>query len=85
MSRTEFRERIRASLANETLQSALDANAERRVNGRIAFASCDWRTPALSGRVIEHPRQSRTVHQQGKRTNTVGEGMRQSATNCSGK
>ncbi len=45
MSRTEFRERIRTSLANEALQSALDANAERRVNGRIAaFASLpDWR------------------------------------------
>jgi L-lactate dehydrogenase complex protein LldF len=36
MSRTEFRERIRSSLANKTLQSALDANAERRVKGRIA-------------------------------------------------
>ena len=45
MSRAEFRERIRASLANETLQSALDANAERRMTGRIAaFASLpDWR------------------------------------------
>jgi L-lactate dehydrogenase complex protein LldF len=45
MSRTEFRERIRASLHNETLQIALDANAERRVTGRIAaFASLpNWR------------------------------------------
>src|SRR5215211_1445572 len=45
MSRAEFRERIRASLANETLQRALDANAERRVTGRVAaFASLpDWR------------------------------------------
>jgi L-lactate dehydrogenase complex protein LldF len=45
MSRTEFRERIRASLANKTLQIALDANAERRVTGRVAaFASLpDWR------------------------------------------
>ena len=31
MSQSEFRERIRTSLANPTLQSALDANAERRV------------------------------------------------------
>ena len=45
MSRTEFRERIRTSLENETLQIALDANAERRVSGRVAaFASLpDWR------------------------------------------
>ena len=44
MGRTEFRARIRTSLANETLQIALDANAERRVSGRIvAFASLpDW-------------------------------------------
>jgi len=45
MAATEFRQRIRKSLANETLQIALDANAERRVNGRMtAFASLpDWR------------------------------------------
>jgi L-lactate dehydrogenase complex protein LldF len=45
MSAAGFRERIRTSLSNETLQIALDANAERRVNGRIqAFASLpDWR------------------------------------------
>jgi L-lactate utilization protein LutB len=61
MSRAEFRERIRASLANETLQSALDANAERRVTGRIAaFASLpDWRerrqqAHAVRAEVIEH-------------------------------
>jgi L-lactate dehydrogenase complex protein LldF len=61
MSRTEFRERIRASLANEPLQSALDANAERRVHGRIAaFASLpDWRerrqqAHAVRAEVIEH-------------------------------
>jgi len=61
MTRTEFRERIRASLANETLQLALDANAERRVNGRItAFASLpDWRerrqqAHAVRADVIEH-------------------------------
>ena len=61
MSRTEFRKRIRASLANETLQIALDANAERRVNGRIAaFDSLpDWRerrqqAHAVRAEVIEH-------------------------------
>src|SRR5688500_12994490 len=61
MSSAEFRERIRASLANETLQSALDANAERRVTGRIAaFASLpDWRerrqqAHAVRAEVIEH-------------------------------
>jgi L-lactate dehydrogenase complex protein LldF len=61
MSRAEFRERIRASLANETLQSALDANAERRLTGRIAaFASLpDWRerrqqAHAVRAEVIEH-------------------------------
>lgn len=61
MSRTEFRARIRASLANATLQSALDANAERRVNGRIAaFASLpDWperrqQAHAVRAEVIEH-------------------------------
>src|SRR6266508_5965829 len=45
MSTTQFRERIRASLANESLQMALDANAERRVKGRIAaFESLpDWK------------------------------------------
>jgi L-lactate dehydrogenase complex protein LldF len=61
MSRTAFRERIRASLANKTLQIALDANAERRVTGRIAaFASLpDWRerrqqAHAVRAEVIEH-------------------------------
>src|SRR5574338_199488 len=44
MSNSQFRERIRRSLANPTLQLALDANAERRVTGRLtAFASLpDW-------------------------------------------
>ena len=61
MSRAEFRERIRTSLADATLQSALDANAERRINGRIAaFASLpDWRerrqqAHAVRAEVIEH-------------------------------
>ena len=45
MNTTQFRERIRVSLANESLQIALDANAERRVKGRIAaFESLpDWK------------------------------------------
>src|SRR5215211_84350 len=61
MNRAEFRERIRASLANGALQSALDANAERRVSGRIAaFDSLpDWqerrqRAHAVRAEVIEH-------------------------------
>jgi len=61
MNNTEFRERIRTSLANKTLQIALDANAERRVSGRIAaFASLpDWRerrqqAHAVRADVIEH-------------------------------
>jgi L-lactate dehydrogenase complex protein LldF len=61
MNNADFRERIRASLANETLQIALDANAERRVNGRIAaFASLpDWRgkrqqAHAIRADIIEH-------------------------------
>ena len=45
MSATEFRQRIRKSLADDNLQIALDANAERRVSGRVtAFASLpDWK------------------------------------------
>src|SRR5512141_2906322 len=45
MTSAQFRKRIRTSIANPALQAALDANAERRVNGRIAaFASLpDWR------------------------------------------
>ncbi|HSL44666.1 MAG TPA: lactate utilization protein B, partial [Anaerolineales bacterium] len=61
MSKAEFRERIRHSLTNSTLQIALDANAERRVTGRIAaFASLpDWRerrqqAHAVRAEVIEH-------------------------------
>jgi L-lactate dehydrogenase complex protein LldF len=61
MNNSEFRERIRASLANKTLQIALDANAERRVTGRIAaFASLpDWRerrqqAHTVRADVIEH-------------------------------
>jgi L-lactate dehydrogenase complex protein LldF len=61
MSNSEFRERIRTSLANEALQVALDANAERRVLGRArAFESIpDWRerrkrAHAIRADVIEH-------------------------------
>ena len=40
-----FRQRIRQSIENETLQIALDNNAERRLKGRaLAFESIpDWR------------------------------------------
>ena len=61
MSTITFRERIRKSLANEPLQIALDANAERRINGRVtSFASLpDWRerrqqAHAIRADVIEH-------------------------------
>lgn len=45
MSTKEFHQSIRISLSNGSLQAALDANAERRVKGRItAFDSLpDWR------------------------------------------
>src|SRR5512143_2860569 len=58
---TDFRTRIRASLANEALQIALDANAERRTKGRLtAFESLpDWQerrqqAHAVRAEVIEH-------------------------------
>jgi len=61
MNNAEFRERIRAALANETLQIALDLNAERRVSGRIAaFATLpNWREKrqqahAIRAEIIEH-------------------------------
>jgi L-lactate dehydrogenase complex protein LldF len=61
MSRAEFRERIRTSLNNKTLQIALDANAERRVTGRIAALETlpNWREKrqqahAVRADVIEH-------------------------------
>jgi L-lactate dehydrogenase complex protein LldF len=61
VSSEQFRARIRTSLANENLQLALDANAERRVQGRInSFASLpDWRerrqkAHAVRADVIEH-------------------------------
>ncbi len=42
---TAFRKRIRQSIQNESLQAALDANAERRVKGRLAAWATlpDWR------------------------------------------
>ena len=61
VSMNAFRRRIRASLANPTLQLALDANADRRVNGRIAALASlpDWRNKrqqahAVRAEVIEH-------------------------------
>ena len=61
MKPTEFRERIRLSLANETLQIALDANAERRVTGRLAALASlpNWRerrqqAHAIRADVIDH-------------------------------
>jgi L-lactate dehydrogenase complex protein LldF len=61
MSTAQFQERIRASISNETLQVALDNNAERRRRGRaIAFESIpDWRerrqrAHAIRADVIEH-------------------------------
>jgi L-lactate dehydrogenase complex protein LldF len=45
MTTSSFRAKIREKIADESLQAALDANAERRVQGRInAFASLpDWK------------------------------------------
>ena len=45
MSAASFRQRIRKSIDNETLQIALDNNSERRLKGRaLAFESIpDWR------------------------------------------
>src|SRR5512133_622273 len=61
MSNATFRERIRASIDNETLQIALDNNSERRLRGRaLAFESIpDWRerrqrAHAIRAEVIEH-------------------------------
>ncbi len=61
MSTAQFRERIRAAISNETLQTALDNNVERRLRGRaLAFESIpDWRerrqrAHAVRAEVIEH-------------------------------
>src|SRR5262245_46197737 len=61
MNNAEFRTRIRKSLANQHLQSALDINAERRVTRRINALETlpDWRARrqrahAIRAEVIEH-------------------------------
>lgn len=61
MTPRRFKKRIHTSIANESLQAALDANALRRVQGRIAaFASLpDWkerrqRAHAVRAEVIAH-------------------------------
>jgi L-lactate dehydrogenase complex protein LldF len=61
MTHTTFREKIRSSIANPSLQAALDANAERRLKVRTeAMASVpDWearrqRAHAVRAEVIEH-------------------------------
>jgi L-lactate dehydrogenase complex protein LldF len=58
---TDFRTKIQEQIADEALQAALDANAERRVQGRIAaFASLpNWkerrqRAHAVRAEVINH-------------------------------
>ncbi|MDP1547090.1 MAG: LUD domain-containing protein, partial [Anaerolineales bacterium] len=54
MSNQFFRNRIRESINNETLQAALDANTERRLKGRAAaFESIpDWRERRVRARNI---------------------------------
>jgi L-lactate dehydrogenase complex protein LldF len=61
MSATEFRARIRKAIANPTLQIALDANAERRVKGRVNALETlpNWRerrqkAHSIRADVIEH-------------------------------
>jgi len=61
VNNTEFRTRIRTSLANQHLQTALDINAERRVTKRINALETlpDWRerrqqAHAVRADVIEH-------------------------------
>src|SRR5512134_3655264 len=61
MNATEFRGRIRKAIADEPLQIALDANAERRVQGRVNSLNSlpDWRerrqqAHAIRADVIEH-------------------------------
>jgi L-lactate dehydrogenase complex protein LldF len=54
MNSLKFHERIEAAIADPSLQSALDANAERRVKGReAAFSSLpDWRERRQRARAI---------------------------------
>ncbi len=58
---TEFRARIRKAIANPTLQIALDANAERRIKGRVSALETlpNWRgrrqqAHSIRADVIEH-------------------------------
>lgn len=54
MARNRFRERIRVSIADQSLQAALDGNAARRVQGRLsALASLpDWRARRQQARAV---------------------------------
>jgi L-lactate dehydrogenase complex protein LldF len=61
MTHTTFREKIRSSIADPSLQAALDANAERRLKVRVAAMASvpDWegrrqRAHAVRADVIEH-------------------------------
>jgi L-lactate dehydrogenase complex protein LldF len=61
MNSTEFRKRIRKSLANPTMQLALDLNAQRRVTKRLSALESlpDWRdrrqqAHAIRAEIIEH-------------------------------
>jgi len=61
VNNTQFRQRIRKSLADDNLQQALDANAERRINARVNAASTlpDWQerrqqAHAIRADVIDH-------------------------------
>jgi L-lactate dehydrogenase complex protein LldF len=61
VNRNQFRAQIRKSIADENLQIALDANAERRVKGRAAALASlpDWkerrqRAHAVRAEVIAH-------------------------------
>jgi L-lactate dehydrogenase complex protein LldF len=61
MTLTNFRKRIRASISNQSLQAALDANTERRLNVRAAalMSLPDWesrrqRAHTVRADVIEH-------------------------------
>ncbi len=54
MARNRFREKIRAAIADQQLQAALDGNALRRVQGRLnAFDSLpDWRERRRRARAV---------------------------------
>ncbi len=75
MTNSSFRAKIREQITDNALQVALDANAERRVQGRItAFASLpDWqdrrqRAHAVRAEVIGHlDEYLEQVHRKGDR------------------